>query len=305
MHWCITTGGRVVASSAHRQRVGAEVRRIREDLGLSGVQVAEALGWSQSKVSRIETARFAVSVWELAALLDYYAVPEEVRAELLAVTADDSGVDGAWIVRAAGPPRRQREVAAVESRVVRIRQYQAMLIPGQLQTFDYARAIARAGGFANPDEIAVRRRRRQELLEAPDAPSYVAVLDERALTRWPGAQDVLLGQVDHLVQRSKLPAVTLRVLPQGGDAAAMVMAPFTTYEFREGTSPTVVFLETQTADLYLSAAHDVAAYDGLFERLLSESLDPAESVKYLKSLARKTRGKVNRKGKDGNGSGLE
>ena len=294
-----------MASSAHRQRVGAEVRRIREDLGLSGVQVAEALGWSQSKVSRIETARFAVSVWELAALLDYYAVPEEVRAELLAVTAEASGVEGAWIVRAAGPPRRQREVAAVESRVTRIRQYQAMLVPGQLQTFDYARAIARAGGFADPDEIAVRRRRRQELLDAPDAPSYVAVLDERALTRWPGPPEVMRGQLEHLAVRADLPAITLRVLPEGGQAAAMVMAPFITYEFRAGASPTVVFLETQTADLYLSAEHDVAAYSDLFERLLSEALEPVESVKYLKSLARQTRGKVNRRGKEGHGSGLE
>jgi transcriptional regulator with XRE-family HTH domain len=294
-----------VASSAHRQRVGAELRRIREDLGLSGVQVGEALGWSQSKVSRVETARFAVSVWELAALLDYYAVAEEVRAELLTVTAEDSGMDGAWIVRASGPPRRQREVAAVESRVTRIRQYQAMLVPGQLQTFDYARAVARAGNFANPDEIAVRRRRRQELLEASDAPSYTAVLDERALTRWPGSSDVITGQLHHLVERSKLPSVTLRLLPTGGEAAAMAMAPFTTYEFREGTSPTVVFLETQTADLYLSAADDVAAYGGLFERLTREALGPAESVKYIKSLARQTRGKVNRRGKEGNGSGLE
>jgi transcriptional regulator with XRE-family HTH domain len=275
-------------TSAQRQRVGEELRRIRQDLGLSGTQVAEALGWSQSKVSRIETARFAVSVWELAALLDYYAVPEEVRAELLAAIAEDSGVPGAWIVRAAGPPRRQREVA-IESRVTRIRQYQAMVVPGQLQTFDYARAVARAGGYKDPDEIAVRRRRRQELLTAEDAPAYVAVLDERALTRWPGPKRILAEQLEYLVERSKLPAVTLHLLPAGGEAGALAVAPFNIYECRAGTSPTVVFVETQTADLYLSAEPDVAAYSDLFERLMSEALDPAESVKYLRSLARKAK----------------
>jgi transcriptional regulator with XRE-family HTH domain len=284
---------------AQRHRVGAELRRIREDLGLSGVHVGEALGWSQSKVSRIETARFAVSVWELAALLDYYGVPEEVRAELLTVTAEDAGLQGAWLVRAAGPPRRQREVAAVESRVRRITQYQAMLVPGQLQTFDYARAVARAGGFADPEEIAVRRRHRQRLLEDPDAPSYTAVLDERALTRWPGSPDVMFGQLEHLTQRAKLPAVALRVLRQGSSASAMALAPFTTYEFRERTSPTVVFVETQTADMYLSAEQDVAVYRSLFERLVSEALDPGESVKYLRSLARQHRRKVDRRGKEG------
>lgn len=294
-----------MASPAHRARVGAELRRLREDLGLSGMQVGQALGWSQSKVSRIETGRFAVSVWELAALLDYYAVPEEVRAELLAVTAKDTRLDGAWIVRAAGPPRRQREVAAIESRVSRIRQYQAMVVPGQLQTFDYARAIAHAGGFSNPDEIALQRHQRQQLLERPNAPTYVAVLDERALVRWPGSPDIMLTQIEHLLERSKLPAVTLRVLPQGCEAATMVLAPFTMYDFRAGARSTVVFLETQTADLYLSAEHDVAVYHGLFERLTTEALPPNESVKLLQATARRIRSQANRSGKDEHVSGLE
>ena len=274
-----------MAAAAHRQRVGAELRRFREQLGLSGVQVAEALGWSQSKVSRIETARFAATVWELAALLDYYGVSEEVRAELLTVTAEDSGVQGAWIVRAGGTPRRQGEVAAVESRVKRLSQYQAMMVPGQLQSFDYARAVARAGGHPYPDEIAQRRRRRQGLLEGEDAPTYVGILDARALTRWPGPKDVLVDQVRHLIDRAQLPAINLHLLPSGGGADAMPAVPFIMYEFREPTSPKVVFLETHTADMYLSAEQDVKAYGRLFDRLKGEALGPAESIAYLTDLA--------------------
>lgn len=274
-----------MAAAAHRQRVGAELRRFREQLGLSGVQVAEALSWSQSKVSRIETARFAATVWELAALLDFYGVPEEVRAELLTVTAADSGLAGAWIVRAGGTPRRQGEVAAVETRLRRLAQYQAMVVPGQLQSFDYARAVARAAGFPDPDEIASRRRRRQALLEAPDAPAYVAVLDERAFSRWAGPADVLLGQVEHLIERTGHPAITLHLLPSGGGAEAVAAVPFVIYEFREPTSPTVVFVETHTADMYLSAEQDVQAYGRLFDRLKGEALGPEESVTYLADLA--------------------
>ncbi|MBM0230228.1 helix-turn-helix domain-containing protein [Micromonospora sp. ATA51] len=80
-----------MGGSAHRERVAAELKRIREGLGVPGEEVAAALGWSQPKVSRIENARIAVSTRDLATLLHYYGVPEEIRAELLAVTADDEG----------------------------------------------------------------------------------------------------------------------------------------------------------------------------------------------------------------------
>ncbi|BCJ37947.1 hypothetical protein Athai_54500 [Actinocatenispora thailandica] len=132
-------------TSAQRARVGAELRRIRLAEGLSGEDVGAALGWSQSKVSRIETGRFGVSIPDLSALLSYYGVPEEVKAELLSTAADDAGIDGAWIVRAGGTPRRQGEVQAVETQLKRFRQHHPLLVPGQLQSEEYARENARLG----------------------------------------------------------------------------------------------------------------------------------------------------------------
>src|SRR4051795_4548714 len=114
MHLCIEGGH--VTLSAPRLRAGAELRRIRENQGLSGVAVGAALGWSQSKVSRIETGRFGATVWELAELADFYGVPEEVRAEILTIASQDSGLPGAWVVRAGGPARRRVEVADIETR---------------------------------------------------------------------------------------------------------------------------------------------------------------------------------------------
>ena len=208
-----------------------------------------------------------------------------VDHELLTVTAADSGLQGAWMVRAGGTPRRQGEVAAVESRVTRLAQYQAMVVPGQLQSYDYALAVARAAGFADAEEIAGRRQRRQALLDAPESPDYVAVVDARALTRWAGPPEVLLGQLDHLIERAAHPAITLHLLPIGGSAEALAMVPFILYEFREPSSPRVVFVETQTADMYLSADQDVEAYDQLFDRLKGEALGPDASVAYLAGLA--------------------
>lgn len=278
-----------MTSAAHRAHVGAELRRIRESLDLPGVAVGAALGWSQSKVSRIETGRFGATLSELAALLDYYAVPEEVRAELLAVAAEGDGLPGAWIVRAGGPKRRQGEVAAIESRVRRIRYYATITVPGLLQTPEYTRAIASAGGFGAPEALLASRQERQTLLRREDAPEYDLVLDQRAVGRWAGSNDVMSEQLDRLADVASWPTVRLQVVRSGGGATALALAQFLMYDFRDRTSPTVVQLESQTADVYLSAESDIQAYAKLFAKLQTEALEPDASMSYLRSEARKLR----------------
>jgi transcriptional regulator with XRE-family HTH domain len=112
----------VAVSDHDLMRLGGERRVPRERFGLPGTQVARRLGWSQSKVSRVETGRFGASLEELAALLDFYGVAEEVRAELLARVARRDGLASAWVARAGGPRRRQGEVGLIagprQSRVV-------------------------------------------------------------------------------------------------------------------------------------------------------------------------------------------
>jgi transcriptional regulator with XRE-family HTH domain len=132
-------------ASAQRLRVGAELRRLREAANLSGEQVAATLGWSQPKVSRIETGRTAFTVRDVAQLLALYGVTDDVRAELLAATAEDTG-EGAWIVRAGGWPRRQGSIASLEVVTKRIRQYQPMFVPGLLQTREYVKRLLRRRG---------------------------------------------------------------------------------------------------------------------------------------------------------------
>lgn len=275
-----------MAGSAHRARVAAELKRIREGLGVSGEEVAAALGWSQPKVSRIENARIAVSTRDLATLLHYYGVPEEIRAELLAMTADDEGIGGAWLVRAGGVTRRQGEVAAIETRVRSIQQYYPLMVPGQLQSPEYALAYVRSGGWPNPEAIVARRMSRQELLRSDDAPAYLALLDARAFLAWPGSREVILSQLAYLRTRAELPNVTVRIIPLGVDRTASAVVPFTLYDFRSESSPRVVFVESQTADLYLSAPADVEVYSGVFDALAADALSPDESIEHLALLAR-------------------
>jgi transcriptional regulator with XRE-family HTH domain len=273
-----------VSGEAHRVQVGAELRRVREQLGLSGMQVAAALGWSQSKVSRIEAGRLGTALNDLAALLNLYGLTEEVRAELLSVAVAGDGLPGAWIVRAGDATRRQGEVASIEARVRRIRQYGALTVPGLLQAEGYTRAVAAAGGFGQVEDIVQRRLARQKLLFSDHPPSYEVVLDERALMRWSGDPLVLDEQLDRLGVVGALPTVELRLLPTGGAARAIGFAQFLIYDFLDPAAPSVVMLESQTADTYLSAPEDVTAYSRLFDGLSLEALTPTDSGEWFRSM---------------------
>jgi len=269
-----------------RVRLGGELRALREGSGLSGSTVGAQLGWSQSKVSRVETARFGATLGEVAELVGVFDVPDDVRAELLSMAARASGVPGAWVVRAGRSGRRQAEVAAVESRLTRLRQYHALGVPGLLQVPAYTRALAAAIGYHDPDALVDRRQSRQALIRTPTGPECAFVLDERALRRWPGDVDVMTSQLDRLLVASKWPKVDLRVLTFGGGAHAIALAPFIIYDFRAEDSPPVVFSEGQSADTYLSEPVDVERHTRLFGQLQSEALSSAASRRFISDLRR-------------------
>jgi transcriptional regulator with XRE-family HTH domain len=269
-----------VAEESSRQWLGAQLRQIRKRFQMPGEQVAAALGWSQSKVSRIETARIGISIADLTALLEFYAVPEDVRAELIGQARDGTGVAGAWMVRAGGCARRMLEINDIESRVAAIRQYALGSIPGLLQSPGYVAAIA----AARPGEragLAERRFARQQLLSGPAAPSYSAVLDERALLSWPDDR-IRREQLAYLVERAQLPSISVRVLPAGRAFGVVPLHGLIIYDFPTG--PRVVYVETDTADLYISEDGDAARYADLFDRAQHCALDERESMDLLRQI---------------------
>jgi transcriptional regulator with XRE-family HTH domain len=271
-------------ASAQRLRVGAELRRLREAANLSGEQVASALEWSQPKISRIETGRTAFTVRDVARLLALYGVTDDVRAELLAATAEDTG-EGAWIVRAGGFPRRQGSVASLEVVTKRIRQYQPLVVPGLLQTREYAEAVARAAGATNPVAIAAARMQRQEILRDKKAPTLEVVLDARALLCRVGSVDVLRNQIDHLVSQAQNKVARLNVIPLGANYEVVSAVAFTIFDFRFKASPPVVWIEAPAGDIYFSAPDDVEQHSKLFSRLHDVALSIEDSVSYLSQLA--------------------
>lgn len=274
----------ISAWKGNMAEVGFELRRIREAAGISGSAVARDLGWSQSKISRVETGRFGASVSEVAELLAYYGVAEEVRAEILGSVARSSGLEGAWVVSAGGAPRRQAAVEAVETRVKRLRQYQTSWIPGLLQTAAYATAICQSAGL-KADSVVPARLERQKLLAHRHGVRYEAVLDESTLRRSPRATSAdMAKQMTHLVELVDAGYADLRVLEVGGVVPTFATNSFVLYEFKTG-SP-VVLCESQTADLYLSAERDITAYKKLFRGLHKDALDAEGSRQAIETARR-------------------
>ncbi|MGL5823729.1 MAG: helix-turn-helix domain-containing protein [Nocardioides sp.] len=267
--------------------VGTRLRVIRQALELSGEVVASDLGWSQPKLSRIESGRIGVRVADLARLLQLYGVPDDVKAELISQVSAVSGSDGTWVVRAGGVSRRQGEVAYVEQKARGLRQF-SVWVPGQMQSRGYAAAMLRQF-HGDPSAAVSARMRRQAILEAEQAPRYELVLYEAALRRWPGGTAVRKGQLRHLVDRMTLPAVDARVL-QDGPGQPVALSPFVIYDFAASSSPPIVLVETQTADVYLSSESDVRAYGDLFSSLQERALTPGESRDFALSLLDQSKG---------------
>lgn len=270
--------------SAQRLRVGAELRRLREAAGLSGEQVARELGWSQPKVSRVEMGRTSFTIRDVTQLLALYGVADDVRAELLAATAEDTG-ESAWIVRAGGYVRRQASMLTLESVTKRIRQYQPVVVPGLLQTREYAVHVASAAGARDPEAIADGRMRRQEALLRKGGPTYEVVLDARALLLGIGPVDLLRDQANSLAERARRPRLDLRVVPIGARYSIYSSVGFAIYEFRAAESPDVTWVESVAGDTYFAAPDDVALYRTVFESMQGVALNAEDSLSYLKWFA--------------------
>jgi len=169
-----------------------------------------------------------------------------------------------------------------------IRTYQAQLVPGLLQTEEYARAVIALGYPEVPaDEVQRRvtlRIKRQELLTRPQPPTLWAAMDEAALRRPLGGPRVLREQIQHLIEMTKLPNITLQIIPfdLGGHAAAG--GSFTILRFAESDLPDIVYLEQLTSALYLDKRDDVEHYVAIMNRLCVNAEPPAETVRSLKAI---------------------
>jgi transcriptional regulator with XRE-family HTH domain len=265
--------------TGRRQRLGAELRRLREEAGLTIDRVAEALECSQSKVSRIETGQVSATPRDVRDMLKLYRV-DDARREAMVRVAREARQRG-WWQKFVDVPDGVPAYVGLETAATSIDIYMSLIVPALLQTADYAKAVI---GGVRPDlppaEIDRRvelRLRRQALLDQERPPALRVLLDDTVVGRPVGGPEVMAAQRRRLLEDAQRPSVTLQVLPLEAGAHAGMDGPFTIFGF-PAPERDVVALDSAADALYLESPEDLRRYRRVFERLLPAALTPEASA---------------------------
>jgi transcriptional regulator with XRE-family HTH domain len=280
-----------------RRRLGARLRLLRQQTGLTCEQVATQLrsrdtgtNWSETKVSRVETGRISVHPGDIDELLKFYEIDVSQRDAIMTV-ARLARQRGWWHVYGDALPDWLTILVDLEPAASVIRTYQAEVIPDLLQTESYAQAVLATNPASPTDDQIARqvelRLARQELLTAENPPRYWAVLSEAVLRRRVGGREIIRDQLDHLLKVCARSNVTIRVLPfEAGAHAALDGGSFVVLEFTEPTDPKVVYVDHLTGATYLDKDAETRRYMLAFEQLNAVALSAEQSVAQIAAVHR-------------------
>ncbi|MBX9394463.1 helix-turn-helix domain-containing protein [Streptomyces sp. TRM72054] len=274
--------------AVRRRKLGAELRTLRGRAGLTSGEAARLVGWHQSKVSRIETGASGVKPADVRLLLDAYGVDDAQLRDLLLALAGSGGGHGRdhwWHAYKGVLPPTYRDFISLESQAGAMRTLETSVVPGLLQTPEYARAVTRAAveGLDEDrlDALVEVRLARQDVLRSHPPLVLSAVLDEAVLRREVGGPEVMSRQLERLMDAARLPQVRLQVLPFAAGAHIGITGPFVIFSFSSTSDLDVVVLDHLTSSLYLERKEDVEAYTEAFNALQFYALSPEESLDYI------------------------
>jgi transcriptional regulator with XRE-family HTH domain len=273
--------------TVRRRRLALELRRLREAARLTCEEVAEHLECSASKISRVETGRVSVSPRDVRDMLELYGVPEQQRDSLVQLSRD-SRQKGWWHAYSDTIQPQFATYVGLESAASEIRVYEVNIIPGLLQTEDYARTMMRSGTMNGSHEDVERkvalRMARQPALTRDDPPMLWTVVDEAALRRRVGGTELMRAQLEHVLELSGLKNVAMQVIPFGAGAHPAMGRPFVILVFPERIDPDVVYLEDLTSTLYLEDVDEVDRYNVFFNHLRATALSFEDSAALVTSV---------------------
>ncbi|MEU9889756.1 helix-turn-helix transcriptional regulator [Sphaerisporangium sp. NPDC051011] len=276
----------VSSPTVKRRRLSAALRQLRVECGLTAAEAAKQLDWDPSKITRMERDEWKrPAPHDIRGLLDLYGVTDERRREALLTLARESRQRGWWadyqdVFRSSLPD--------FEAGASMIRSYEALLIPGLLQTAEYTAAVLRGGqvlGEAVIERRVQARLARQQIISREDPPELVIVIDEAALHRMTGGAGVMRAQLEHVIDMATRPNITVQVLPLSvGSHPAMTGGAFLILDFPSPDDPSLVYMETATDDLWLETPEELRRYTLIFSQVQGLALSPDESVHHMAAL---------------------
>jgi transcriptional regulator with XRE-family HTH domain len=273
--------------------LGVELRRIREQRGLTLAQVEQELNRSAGWGSRIENGKRRMpSVNDVTALLDLYEVTDPAVRKSLLDTTRQARTRGWWNTYRDTIPEAYATYVGLEAGARKLYIANPSIVPGLLQTADYARAVIGAGGLQRgltADQVEKRvevRAKRQELITRNDPIALRAVLDEAALRRIVGGPTVMREQLEFLLGIAERPNVTIQVVPFSAGAHAAVTCGFTILEF-PGYDHDIVAIETLVGSLFIERPDEVDPHVEAFRDLHSAALAEPDSLQMIAETAAK------------------
>lgn len=268
------------------QGLGAYLREIRKKrVKRSMASIGSQLGWSESKVSRMETGEQPISSEEAAALLAILGVVGDEHAKLMAMARTPE--DPAWLDNIRdGLPEESITLATYEAEATKLTNWSPLLVPGLVQTLEYSRAFMLADGIPEAQvgkRLHARASRQEQVLNR--GVEYCAYIDETVL-RFNRVGDDLIrrNQLQHLIDLSERDNVTIRLISVNSDGHPGLVGPFMVIEFE--LTPPVVHIELSRSGVFLSNETETAPYTDMLNRFPSISMDEADSLRAIKAMLR-------------------
>jgi len=290
----------ITSPAVPRRRLRAELRRARQQVGLTQEAVAAAMDWSLSKIIRIETGSVGISTNDLTALLRLYQIDSAERTDELVALARAARQQSWWSKYRGSVPPAYFQYLEYEADASVIRQYEALLIPGLLQTEEYATAAIRQyrgrhpghgqqpAGHVSPRVIKTRveiRMTRQQLLQRPDPPSLFFILDEAVIQRTIGDKKFGRAQIARLITMANMPYVTIQVVPFSVGMYVGMAENYAIFSFPDAEDHEVLYFEGAQASIF---SHDesgeIVVYRQMFEELSKTALSPEDTLTYLMNI---------------------
>jgi transcriptional regulator with XRE-family HTH domain len=276
-----------VSATVRRMLVGAQLRRLREEKGITRAEAGYTIRASESKMSRLELGRVAFKERDVSDLLMLYGVTDPEERDAVIALLEDANRPGWWREYEDVMPGWFQNYVGLEAAARVLRTYETHFVPGLLQTGEYARAVLASTTppmtGRDLERAVALRTTRQRVLTRPDPLRVWAIMDEAALRREVGSREVHRGQLEHLLELLERPNVALQVLPMSTGVHAGG-GSFSLLRFGDQDLPDVAYVEQLVSALYLDKLEHVERYTEVMDRLALASMTPEASADFIAKL---------------------
>jgi transcriptional regulator with XRE-family HTH domain len=273
----------VISGTAESRELGAELRRLRKEAGLNTRAMAERAGVSNANISFWETGKRLVPLERLTAYLDALSVTDDERERIIGLRRKADG-PGELTTGSTNIGKRLTRLIELERTATRITDVAPLVVPGLLQTGDYARAIFGEGPDTDT-KVALRVGRREVIARRRNPIEFLALIDSDALTRPVGPPEVMVDQLDHLLTMAELPNVTIQIVPSTAPGHhPMLAGAFILFEFL--TASPIILLEHHRTSAFLWDRESVDSYLSAPEEIRQLAMTPEQSMEMMEAIAR-------------------